>query len=98
MKLTIQAPSGPNCACGTWLDHWKKFSGQSAPVLCPAFMCVDKIEVGVPVQKEGATGQSTYILPVCKRHSSQPGESTTVNDYFPLVSTNVSETCAKPQT
>jgi hypothetical protein len=97
MKLIIQAPNESNCACGSWLDHWKKFSGQPAPVLCPGFMCVDKIEVGVPVQKEGGTDKNAYIALVCKRHSSQIGESITANDYFPLVSTNISETCGKPQ-
>jgi hypothetical protein len=61
-------------------------------------MCVEKNEVGAHVQKDGNADQASYILPVCKNHSSQIGQSITVNDYLPLVSTNVSETCGKSQT
>lgn len=96
MKLIVNNPDSSNCACGTWLDHWNKFSGQAAPVHCPLLMCVEKTEVGAHVHKEGSAGK-TYILPLCKRHASQPGETIVVNDYLPLVSANVTETCAKPQ-
>jgi hypothetical protein len=98
MKLNIAAPSGTTCSCGSWLNHWNKFSGQSAPILCPVLMCVDKTEVGAHVQKDGNADLASYILPLCKNHSAQAGQSITVNDYLPLVSTNVDETCAKPQT
>ena len=98
MKLTVDTPDTSNCACGTWLDHWNKFSGQAAPHHCPLLMCVDPTEVGAHVRKEGVADNTTYILPLCKRHASQPGETIVVNDYLPLVSANVTETCAKPQT
>ena len=97
MKLTIAAPSGSNCSCGSWLDHWNKFSGQPAAFLCPATMCVDKTEVGAHVQKEGDGSKPAYIIPVCKNHASQIGQTITVNDYIPLVSTDISETCGKPE-
>ncbi len=60
-------------------------------------MCVEKTEVGAHVQKADSPDKNTYILPICKNHSTQTGQSITVNDYLPLVSTNVTETCAKPQ-
>jgi hypothetical protein len=97
MKLNIETPSGPNCSCGSWLDHWNKFSGQPAQLLCPVLMCVEKNEVGAHVQKDSSPDKTTYILPLCKNHSAQAGQSIAVNDYLPLVSTNISETCAKPQ-
>lgn len=98
MKLIIQTPDGSTCSCGTWLDHWNKFSGQAASTLCPVMMCVEKTEVGAHVQREGQPAKGTFILPLCKNHSEKAGEVITVNDYLPLVSTNVNETCAKPQT
>src|SRR5580698_7009283 len=97
MKLIVENSNGSTCACGTWLDHWNKFSGQTAPVHCPLLMCVDKTEVGAHVHKEGGPDNATYILPLCARHASQPGETIVVNDYLMLVSASVNETCAKPQ-
>src|ERR1700688_3765643 len=97
MKLTTAAPSGSNCSCVSALDHRNKFRAQPAAFLCPATMCVDRTEVGAHVQKEGDGGTTTYIIPVCKNHASQIGQTITVNDYIPLVSTDVAETCAKPQ-
>ena len=97
MKLIVQDSKGSNCSCGTWLDHYNKFSKQAAQVHCPLLMCVEKADVGGHVRKEGGADNTTYILPLCQRHASQPGEIIVVNDYLPLVSANVSETCAKPQ-
>ena len=97
MKLIVQKPDGSTCSCGTWLDHYNKFSKQAAAVHCPLLMCVDKADVGGHVQKESGADKTTYILPLCNRHASQPGEVIVVNDYLPLVSADVSETCAKPQ-
>jgi hypothetical protein len=94
MKLNnINGTSAPACSCGSWLEHWTKFSGQSIPVLCPAFMCMEKIEAGAHVQKDGT--EEWYIVPLCKNHSAKTGESISVNDYFPLVSADVSATCGK---
>lgn len=97
MKLIVQNPNGSTCSCGTWLDHWNKFSGQTVPVHCPLLMCVERAEIGAHVRKEGGADNTTYILPLCKRHTSQPGETIVVNDYLKLVSANITETCAKPQ-
>ncbi len=96
MKLNVQAPTGSTCACGNWLDHWNKFSGQSAPLLCPMIMCVEKTEVGAHVRKDDNADKTVYIVPLCTKHGSQAGETVAVNDYLPLVSTNLTETCAKP--
>jgi hypothetical protein len=96
MKLNVHPPSESNCSCGTWLDHWNKFSGQPAQLLCPMLMCVEKNEIGAHVQKDNSPDKTIYILPLCKNHA-QPGQSVTVNDFLPLVPTNLAETCAKPQ-
>jgi hypothetical protein len=97
MKLIVETPDPSNCTCGSWLEHWNKFSDQAAQVHCPLLMCVDPAEVGAHVRKEGVADNSTYILPLCKRHAAQAGEIIVVNDYLPLVSANVTETCAKPK-
>jgi hypothetical protein len=59
-------------------------------------MCVEKNEIGAHVQKDNSPDKAIYILPLCKTQA-QPGQSVTVNDYLPLVSANLAETCAKPQ-
>lgn len=97
MKLIVDEAIDSNCSCGTWLDHWHKFSGQTAPLHCPLLMCVEKTEVGARVHKESGSDKTAYILPLCKQHAAKPGETIVVNDYLPLVSANVAETCAKPQ-
>jgi hypothetical protein len=94
MKLKIEKPGDSTCSCGSWLNHWNAFSSQTMSALCPVLMCVEKNEVGAHVQKEGAD-KTLYILPLCQRHAAQAGEIITVNDYLPLVTTNVTETCAK---
>jgi hypothetical protein len=97
MKLIVQDPNGSTCSCGTWLDHYNKFSKQAAQVHCPLLMCVEKADIGGHVKKESGADSTTYILPLCKRHASQPGEVIVVNDYLPLVPASVTETCANPQ-
>jgi hypothetical protein len=93
MKLkNVPNTSGKTCACGTWLDHWKKFSKQTPPTYCPADGCLEKAEVGAHVQKDG--DNSTYIVPLCKKHNADTG-TFVVPDYTALVSANVSQTCGK---
>lgn len=91
----INGTSDNACACGSWLDHWKKFSGQGIPTCCPATSCYQKVEVGAHVQKDASSDNSWYIFPLCKTHNAETGKSMEVSDSYRLVSANVSQTCGR---
>lgn len=91
----INGTSDNTCKCDSWLDHWIKFGGQSLPRYCVEVTCRESPEVGAHVQKDDSTDSSWYIIPLCKRHNGEQGESLEVSDGTTLVPANVSETCGK---
>jgi len=94
MKVhNINATSQSNCKCGNWLDHWKNFSGQSLPALCPVKTCINEPEVGAHVQKDSSTDKAWYIVPLCKTHNAQTGKSLELLDSVEFASPNVAATC-----
>lgn len=96
MKVkNINGTSAKTCKCGSWLDHWKKFSGQPLPANCAEVTCSQKPEVGAHVQKDSATDSNWYIVPLCKTHNAQTGKSLDIRDSVKLASANVSQTCGK---
>jgi hypothetical protein len=96
MKVkNINGTSDHTCKCGSWLEHWKKFGGVTAPTYCPVVGCLEKVEVGAHVQKDSSSDSSWYIVPLCKTHNGKTGESIEIADWVSLVSANVSETCGK---
>lgn len=95
MKVkNINGTSQNTCKCGSWLEHWKNFSGQSY-TYCPVEGCLKKIEVGAHVQKDSTTDRKWYIVPFCKTHNAETGGSLEISDNITLVSANVSETCGE---
>jgi len=96
MKIrNINGTSDTTCRCGSWLAHWKKFSGQTAPTYCPAGGCMKTDLVGAHVQKGGgSTDQKWYIYPLCGDHNKHKGELE-ASDSYALVSANKKETCEK---
>jgi len=93
MKIrNINGTSANASKCGSWLDHWKKFSGQAVPAYCPEKSCTEKQLVGAHDQKGNSTDNSWYILPLCKTHNAT-GKSIDVSDNYKLVSASVSQTC-----
>jgi hypothetical protein len=95
MKIkNINGTSGYTCKCGSWLNHWKNYSGQSSEY-CQAKDCLKKDLVGAHVQKgEGSPDQNWYIYPLCTAHNQYVGELE-VSDAYVLVSANVTNTCGK---
>ena len=91
----INGISDSTCTCGSWLDHWKKFSRQTIPRYCPEKTCTHKPELGAHVQKDSSTDQSWYIIPLCKKHNGETGKSLQISNSVKLVSANVSSTCGK---
>jgi hypothetical protein len=96
MKLkNINWTDNTTCSCGSWLEYWKKFSGQTLPVFCPEEKCIQMSEVGAHVQKANSNDESWYIVPLCKTHNGETGKSLTISDSVNLVSANVGRTCGK---
>lgn len=94
MKMrNINGTSANTCSCGSWLGHWKAYSGQKVPEYCPEKTCLEKSEVGAHVQKDSSSDYSWYIIPLCKKHNGMRGESVEIGDWVTLVSANVSKTC-----
>ncbi len=91
--INIKDTSDNICSCGSWLDHWKKFSNQSQ-TSCSVKGCYDKVEVGAHVQKDSYTDKSWYIIPLCQTHNKADGPLD-IDDSVVLVSANVDETCGK---
>ena len=95
MKVTnVNGTTQNACSCGSWLEHWKKFSGQSV-TYCAVNTCIQKDIVGAHVQKEDSTDQSWYILPLCNSHNNEKAKSLEVGIVYQLVSANIAETCGK---
>ncbi len=94
MKVkNINGTSENDCPCRSWLNHWKIFS-QQAPGLCAKNNCYNLAEVGAHVQQD--SNNAWYIIPLCRDHNAQRGQTFYIGDGTPLVSANVSETCGQP--
>jgi hypothetical protein len=89
----INGTSQTECVCGSWLQHWKNFSGQR-PACCPATGCHNTDLVGAHVQKADGLDDKWYIYPLCKSHNQSKGVLT-VSDAYQLVPANKQETCEK---
>jgi hypothetical protein len=96
MKVTnINGTTANICSCGSWLAHWKNYSGQALPRYCPEETCTDEPTLGAHVQKDSTTDRKWYIVPLCSKHNAKKGESINISNHIKLVSANVSETCGK---
>jgi hypothetical protein len=91
----INGTTDADCACGGWLEHWKKFSGQPLPIFCPEESCIREPEMGAHVQKYDSPDAGWYIVPLCRMHNGETGKSLTISDSVNLVSANVESTCGK---
>jgi hypothetical protein len=96
MKVhNVNGTAANTCKCGSWLQHWRRFSGQALPTYCPEKTCLKKPAVGAHVQRDGFSDRSWYIVPVCEDHNRQVGAALDLQDTITLVSANVGQTCGK---
>jgi hypothetical protein len=89
----LNGTSDNTCKCGSWLKHWKNFSGQTLSSYCSEKSCTSKPEVGAHVQKENSFDTNWYIIPLCDEHNKKTWGSLEIVDSVALVSANVSNTC-----
>src|SRR5437870_7032961 len=95
MKVkNVKGTSEKSCRCGSWLNHWKRFSGKTVSSIC-AVACLEDATVGGHVQKEGSSDRATYIIPLCDNHNQETEAMEISESKSPLVSANVSETCGQ---
>lgn len=93
----INGTSDNKCKCGTWLSHWKKFSGQDAPTYCPVTNCMNKDLVGAHVQKADSIDDHWFIVPLCNAHNQLDSKiELEISSKIKFVSANRQETCEKP--
>ncbi len=96
MKVrNINGTSDKTCKCGSWLNHWKKYSSKKLPLFCSAAGCFEKSTVGAHVLKDNSNDKGWYIIPLCNSHNALQGESLTVISTITFVSANVSQTCGE---
>ncbi|AEW85175.1 hypothetical protein B0A78_12095 [Flavobacterium columnare NBRC 100251 = ATCC 23463] len=90
----INGTSDNNCKCGSWLQHWKKYSKQDVDS-CSEKSCSEKKDlVGAHVQKSDSSDMSWYIIPLCKTHNKST-DDLEITTSRKLVSANKKETCEK---
>lgn len=85
-----------NCHCESWLDHWKKYSGQRANY-CVVRGCGGRPEVGGHVQECGKTDENMYVIPLCRECNDKKGQEIVIFDGVNLVPANVADTCGRKQ-
>jgi hypothetical protein len=81
------------CACGSWLEHWKKYSGQTL-ACCVEATCTGKDLVGSHVQKVNPADTDWYIIPLCRTHGEMQGEIE-ISDNYRLVYADPMDTCER---
>jgi hypothetical protein len=64
----VAGTSDRTCGCGTWLEHFRKFTTGKTPLLCPVTDCFGNVEVGAHVyvlDSRGDTDMREFIVPMC---------------------------------
>lgn len=91
--LNLSEAGGGGCGCGTWLEHWERFSCQKAN-FCAVIGCDHKPETGAKVQKEGEPA-AVYIVPLCRACAARHGQWLEIANGIHLVTTSLQETCGR---
>ncbi len=96
MKVrNINGTSQSTCKCGSWLQHWKNYSGDQIGSYCRETSCTKKPELGAHVQKDDSSDNSWYIVPLCTEHNNMRGQTIELMAGTKLASANKKETCEK---
>ena len=94
MEVTnINGKVDDTCRCGSWLEHWRKFTWDKRP-FCSVVGCRERQTVGVLVQKVYPADGFWYVVPVCPEHSRAHG-TLIIGENYPIVSADVSQTCGQ---
>lgn len=98
IKNEVGTSKRPICTCGSWIDHWKKFSNKPAGK-CAVNGCSNDATVGAHITRPNAKNEDykthSYIVPMCSEHNGKHGEKFTSRKNCTFVWANVSQTCGK---
>ncbi len=90
----INGTSWRKCACGSWLEHWRRET-RSPRLTCAAFGCGNDAEVGAHVHEltgKRGTDWNEYIVPMCKGcNARRSDEEIELKICIVLVSANTQE-------
>ena len=82
----------PNCKCGSWKQHWLKFSGAKEwPTFCSVITCINHAEDGGHVQLKPKG--DWYIVPLCKSCNGKHGQSLEVSNGTLFAPADRASTC-----
>ena len=92
-NINVNETGNETCKCGSWFEHWKKFSRSLAPRFCPEKTCAKPPEFGAHVQKDDSADGFWYIVPLCRDCNAKTGSAIDIVDTVELVSADTNETC-----
>lgn len=92
MLTNVKDTSQRTCRCGTWMRHWLRFSGQTAP-FCAADGCMERDPVGAHVKEFGGDG-TCFIVPLCQSHNQDEGIVFVADDWV-LVPATPNNRCGR---
>lgn len=78
--------------CGTWIQHWKNFGGNTNKPICCVSSCTEEGTEGAHVRIDS---QELYIVPMCNSHNGMHGKILIAKPGTIFVRANQSETCGK---
>lgn len=78
--------------CGSWIQHWKDYGGNTDTPLCCVSSCNEEGTEGAHVTIDS---QEKYIVPMCKSHNGKHGSLLFAKPGTIFVRANQSETCGK---
>ena len=55
-----------SCNCGSWKQHWMKFSGKEWPKECSILDCSQKATLGAHIYCTNSGAHDEYIIPACE--------------------------------
>ncbi len=86
--------SGKTCSCGSWTNHWEKYSGaRNWPQKCGTKGCDNGPAVGAHVKQVGTGNHLHYIAMLCRGCNNRFGQELELESYVKLAPANIRETC-----
>lgn len=82
------------CTCGSWIEHWRKFSKFGfLSDSCSVKGCDAPHKVGGHVHIAGSSDKHRYIIPLCTLHNESFGHVFDIENIIEMVSADISNYC-----
>ena len=80
------------CKCGSWKQHWIKYSLENWPKVCSVDGCNNKATLGAHIFNSDCGERDEYIIPACDS-CNKLDDMFSLKTETILVSANKSKTC-----